>query len=111
MRPLFEKEGFLICFEAEPEDQTIRKHFQLCGYGESQIKQLERKVREGKAVWFTARVSAWRDGVELAAETIGGCYYRNHEEFVNGGDYFPQMVDSAIVQAKQVKYVSFWKGN
>lgn len=97
MVPLFEKDGFIICFEAEPEDISMREHFiKECGWSKHQYN----KIR-GHA-WFCAKVSAWKDGKELGTDYLGCCSYRTAEEFYTTykDDYFAQMVDVAVAEAK-----------
>lgn len=98
--PLFEREGFIICFEAEPEDRSARHHFiKECGWTEAEYLKIK------NFDWFCAKVSAWKDGEELGTEYLGGCCYKNTKEFYTkfncDGGYFPQMVDAAVVEAKR----------
>jgi hypothetical protein len=97
-RPLFEKDGFIICFEAEPEDRPIKEYFRKdCGWTAKQCRGLE------KLAWFNAKVSAWKDGEEKGAAYLGACAYKTEEEFytVYKDDYFADMVEEAIDEAKK----------
>lgn len=99
--PLFERDGFIICFEANDETDSIKSNFKNSGLKKSEIATLERRLGQGQAVWFQATVSAWRDGVCLAEEHLGGCYYDKFESFYRAkGDYFDDMADAVIRQAK-----------
>lgn len=107
--PLFERDGFIITFEAKEEDVSARKHFlKQCGWTEAQYSRIR------KFEWFTAVVSAWKGGKMLAQETLSCCSYRTAEEFytkyAGKGDYFPQMVDEVIASARekitQIKQIS-----
>lgn len=97
MKPLFEKNGFIICFEAEPEEISARTHFiKDCGWSEKDFRKLK------NFVWFSAKVSAWKDGKELGTAYLGCCCYTTEEEFYTKykDDYFADMVDEAIAEAK-----------
>jgi hypothetical protein len=95
--PLFEKDGFIICFEAQEESQTLYSHFKYdCDWSDDQIKEIE------DCAWFCAKVSAWKDGKELGTTYLGYCCYTSEEEFYTGykDDYFAQMVEEAIGEAR-----------
>lgn len=81
---------YVVCFEAEPETNiNMRSHFiKECGWTVSQYRRIE------KFAWFSARVSIWKDGKELAEEFLGGCSYQTSREFFTTyeGDYFCDMV-------------------
>jgi hypothetical protein len=97
MIPLFERDGFIICFEAEPEDTSMRHHFiKECGWSEKDY----RKITD--LAWFRAKVSAWRDGKELGTAYLGCCCYKTSEEFYTKykDDYFADMVAEALAEAK-----------
>lgn len=99
MKPLFQKDGFIICFEALPEEINMRHHFiKNCGCSEKEYRALARK----HPVWFCAKVSAWRDGEELGTAYLGCCCYDSEQEFYQSSDYFPDMVQEAIEEAKQL---------
>jgi hypothetical protein len=94
-------DGFGIVFEAEPEDISMRDHFiRECGWTESQF----RKIRDFK--WFRARVSAWKNGVELASEYLGACCYKTVKEFYTTyhDEYFAQMARECVEQAKIIEH-------
>lgn len=100
--PLFEREGFIICFEAQDEMTSLREHFKRAGHEKKSIDAMMRKVGSGKAVWFQCLVTAWRDGKQLAEESLGCCYYNSFEEFYKTeGDYFDDMVRQVILDAKK----------
>lgn len=99
MIPLFEKDGFLICFEAEEETVGMRRHFiKECGWSESQYRAIK------DFAWFSAKVSAWKDGKELAVDYLGCCCYETEEAFYtrHKDEYFADMVASVVQQAKEV---------
>ena len=93
--PLFEKDGFIICFEAQEEDISMRRHFiKECGWSESQYRQIK------SYEWFCAEVSAWKDGEKLGNDYLGACCYKAAKDFYTTEGYFPDMVGRAIEEAK-----------
>ena len=93
-------DGFGILFDAEEEDQPMRQHFiKECGWTESQY----RKIKD--CAWFSAQVSAWKNGEELATTYLGACCYEAVEEFYTTyhDDYFADMVQAVVVEAKRVE--------
>ncbi len=98
MIPLFEKDGFIICFEALEENIGQRQHFQSCGWTQPQLNALTAK----RYAWFCAKVSAWKDGKELGTDYLGCCSYKTVEEFYTRyrDHYFADMVNNAIAEAK-----------
>lgn len=80
---------YVVCFEAEPEDVGMRHHFvKECGWTDAQY----RKIKD--CAWFSAKVTIWCDGKELATDYLGCCSYTTEEEFYTRyeGDYFADMV-------------------
>jgi hypothetical protein len=101
MVPLFEQDGFIICFEALPEDICMRYYFiKECGWTEKDYRSLIRKPH----VWFCAKVSAWWQGVEVGTAYLGCCHYVTEAEFYTKyrDDYFKDMVAEAIAEASTV---------
>jgi len=93
MIPLFERDGFIIAFEAEPEPASMREHFVTeCGWSASEY----RRIRH--CAWFSAKVSAWKDGIEVSATYLGCCCYLTVDEFYTtyAGEYFAGMVQEVI---------------
>lgn len=93
-------EGFGILFEAQKEHISMRQHFiKKRGWKESWY----RKIKD--CAWFSARVSAWKNGEELASTYLGCCCYETVEEFYTTyhDGYFADMVHEVIVEAKRVE--------
>ena len=90
-------DGFGILFDAEEENCSMRQHFiKECGWSENQYREIK------DCAWFVAKVTAWKDGVELAAEYLGGCCYTTVEEFYTKykNDYLEDMIQEVVAQAK-----------
>lgn len=93
-------DGFGILFDAEPEHACMRQHFiKECGWTESQY----RKIKD--FAWFSAKVSAWKNGEELASTYLGACCYETVEAFYTEyhDDYFAQMMQEVVTEAKRVE--------
>ena len=97
MIPLYVQDGYIVCFEALPEDTDFDTYWLgVCGYTEEEIAGIQ-----GYA-WFTAKVSMWRDGVELAADYLGACCYKTEAEFYTlyRDDYFRDMVNTCLQEVQ-----------
>ena len=93
-------EGFGILFEAQKEDIPMRQHFiKTCGWRESWY----RKIKD--CDWFCAKVSAWKNGEELASTYLGCCCYKKAEEFYTKYHdyYFADMVQEVVSEAKRIE--------
>lgn len=101
MTPLFERDGFIVCFEALPECEPVRRQFLDCGWTEEEIADIQRKVDYGELEWFTARVTAWKDRRKCAETYLGACLYASSDEFIEAGGYLSYMVDTVIQKAKE----------
>ena len=96
-------DGFGILFDAEEEYISMRQHFiKECGWTENQYRYMRRRNR----AWFCARVSAWKNGEELASTYLGCCCYETVEEFYTKyhDDYFAQMVQEVVAEAKRIEH-------
>lgn len=97
MRPLFEKDGFIICFDTLPEDISMHDHFvKDCGWTEEEF----RKIRNYQ--WFIVEISAWQDSHQLGKSYLGGCCYKSIDDCIKEeiSGYLPQMVEEAIEDAR-----------
>jgi hypothetical protein len=94
-----EKDGFEIVFSVTHEDIHPRDLFD--GTPEY-IAELLEKIDNGYYSWFAARVQAFKNGVLLGENHLGGCLYENCKDFVKeSGGYYEDMVFNAIKEAKQ----------
>lgn len=100
---------FVVCFEATPETEPMRRHFlNSCGWTPAQYA----KIRN--FAWFTAEVSIWKRGVKFANDFIGHCCYKTPDEFFDEfeGDYFSDMVETCaqeIADAELSSAVATWR--
>ena len=90
-------DGFDIVFSVAAEDMHPRDSFDM---DTEELTQLCEDIDRGRYSWFIARVQAFRAGVELAADYLGGCLYDSAADFVKAGDYYADMVDTVTREAR-----------
>jgi hypothetical protein len=88
----FNSEGFQIVYSITPEDTHPRDLFM-----EEDVEDICRRIDSGSLYWFIARVQAFKKGILLGADYLGGCCYENPSQI----DYLEDMTQEAIRQAKQ----------
>lgn len=86
-------EDFVIRVYVSPEDDIAP---------EGQMEDDDvRAIREGRLDWFKVKVVAYKNGIELGDDYLGGCAYESPFDFVNEEDgYFVDMRDTAVRRAK-----------
>ena len=86
----------------EGEDFTIRTYVApedfAPDFDDGEVLQ---GINDGLYVWFQVKVSAWKAGVELGNAYLGGCCYESTKDFIEPGDYWEDMVEEAIAEAKK----------
>ena len=88
-------DGFDIDLSIMPEDTPIDWDFE----SEEEKQHLLDRINDGELLYFVAKVTASKHGIELGTDYLGGCCYDRVSEFLND-PYFAQMMDSAIDEAK-----------
>lgn len=91
------REGFAIEFYAEAEDMTLDQ----MRFDADDIAEIGAQLDSGELVLFCAKVTASKNGIELASEFLGGCIYKDEKDFVNNDCYYGDMVTTVIEAAKQ----------
>lgn len=86
-----ERDGFTIRTYVAPEDYAP-------DFDDGEVLQ---GINDGLYVWFQVKVSAWKAGVELGDAYLGGCCYESTKDFIQEGDYWEDMVEEAIAEAKE----------
>jgi len=86
-----ERDGFTIRTYVAPEDFAP-------DFDDGEVLQ---GINDGLYVWFQVKVSAWKAGVELGTAYLGGCCYESTKDFIQEGDYWEDMVEEAIAEAKE----------
>ena len=90
--------GFDIKFYALPEDMHPRNCFDD---SVTDISELCDKIDRGLYAWFVAKVTASKNGIELASDYLGGCLYESCQQFVKDNDYYFDMKQTVIHEAMQ----------
>jgi len=90
-------QGFHIVFSVSWEDMHPRDSFDDSCHD---IEDICRKIDDGTYVWFMARVEAFRHGILLASDYLGGCLYESYCKFIDDA-YYEDMVDNVIRESKQ----------
>lgn len=90
-------EGFDIVLSIAPEDIDPADCFDD---SIDDINEIKQRMSIGLSHWFVARVSAYRHGIELSSEYLGGNLYDDPMEFVTDG-YFDDLKYQAIEEAKK----------
>ena len=91
------RDGFDIVLSVTPEDMPP-------DWDETEEERAEtlRKINDGTWAYFVARVEARKEGITLGTAYLGGCCYDSVRQFVEEGDYYGDMVDEAVDEARKV---------
>ena len=89
--------GFHVIFSVTHEDCHPRDCF---GYEEEELTEICRKIDCGLLAWFVARVDVYQQGILLGSDYLGGCLYDTPMQFVRESEYYDDMVNNAIQDAK-----------
>jgi hypothetical protein len=90
-------QGFHIVVSVTSEDSHPRDCF---GYEEDEMVELCRKIDRGIYSWFAVRVEAYKGGILLGSDYLGGCLYDTPMQFVKESGNYSDMVDNAVQEAK-----------
>jgi len=98
-------EGFEIVFSVSPEDIHPADCFDDSidpdtGAPYHDIPEMIRKIDNELLFWFVARVEAYKNGVLLASEYLGGNLYSDPLDFIREDYYYTDMKETAINEAK-----------
>lgn len=89
--------GFDIVFSAAPETDAPDWDFE----NDQDRQDTLRRINNGSLAYFIARVQAFKHGVLLGTDYLGGCCYDTPMQFVKDNDYYADMVQTAINEANQ----------
>lgn len=89
--------GFDIIFSVTPELDSPDWDFE----SEDEKRDLLARIESGDLAWFIARVQAFKNGVLLATNYLGGCCYDSPMQFVTDNDYYGDMVGRVISEARE----------
>jgi hypothetical protein len=65
-------------------------------------------IESGKWLWFTAKVTASKCGVELASTYLGACCYEDAEDFIKNSGCYEDMVKE-VTEAARLKILDLLK--
>jgi hypothetical protein len=88
-------DGFEVVFSVTPETEDPRDHFDDEG-------ETAQAIADGQYAWFVARVEAKKRGITLGVDYLGGNCYESPRQFVDCGDYYSDMVSTAIAEARDI---------
>jgi hypothetical protein len=91
-----EYKGFDINFYATHEDMHPSDCF---GDLVENIDEYCQKINDGEYVWFVAKVTASKHGIELADDYLGGCLYDSAKAFVTEDGYYADMRETVVKEA------------
>lgn len=63
------------------------------------VEEICRQIDNHSLIWFVARVTASRHGIELGRDYLCGCLYENINEFI-ADPYYSDMCSNAISDAR-----------
>ena len=64
------------------------------------MREICRKIDAGLYAWFAVRVEAYKGGILLGSDYLGGCLYDTPMQFVKESGNYSDMVDNAVQEAK-----------
>ena len=91
-----ETQGFHIVCSVAYEDTHPRDLFDDSCHD---IEEIVRKIDNGSYVWFMVRVEAFKNGILLGTDYLGGCLYESYQDFLDNA-YYEDMVHQAIQEAR-----------
>ena len=89
-------DGFDIVLSTTPEHEAPDWEFDSDQDRQDTLEKIDR----GDLAWFVARVQAFKCGVLLGEEYLGGCCYDKESDFVGESGYYDDMVQNAIDSAR-----------
>lgn len=92
------QEGFDIDFYALEESLTLEDTFDD---SVTDLEELAEHINSGELVYFCAKVTASKNGIELASDYLGACCYKSYMQFVEYNDYFADMVNTVVGEAEE----------
>jgi hypothetical protein len=91
-------DGFDIKLFALVEETFIVDSFDSSIYD---VQNLIDGVNKHELMWFCAKVTAYKNGIKLDSEYLGGCLYESLEEFMKD-PYFEDMKGQVIENSKTI---------
>ncbi len=101
-----ELDGFEVVLSVAPEDLHPADCFDTSTDPETgkpywDADEICRKIDSGSLCWFVARVQAFKAGILLGEDYLGGNLYEDPAEFLTeSGGYYQDMRDAVLTQAR-----------
>jgi hypothetical protein len=100
-------QGFDIVFSIAPEDLHPSECFDTStdpdtGKPYFDTDQMIKDIDSGRLYWFIARVEAFKNGILLTSEYLGGNLYEDPTDFIRESGCYEEMKNTVIEDAKQV---------
>lgn len=97
-----QNQGFEIQFSITPEDMHPADSFDDSSFDDADgLQKLIEAIENGNLCWFIARVQAFKNGILLATDYLGGNCYENPMDFLDAGGYYDDMKWTVINEANQ----------
>ena len=107
-----EVDGFTVKWFRCEEDATPGESF---NYDDEQMAELYRDIDAGQLEWFAVRVSAYKAGVELADDYLGGCCYESFAAFLaeseNGCEGYATDMRANVIRDAKAKIAELCAGS
>lgn len=98
-----QQDGFEIQFSITPEDMHPADSFDASSFAdEDGLQNLIQAIDDGELCWFVARVQAFKNGILLATDCLGGNCYEDPLDFISDSGYYDDMKSAVIEDAKKV---------
>lgn len=94
-KKLSSKEGFDLRFDALVEHMPLIDVYEMT---DAEYQELCHKVNTHELVFFCARITASKHGIELGTAYLGACLYDDYDSFLKEQS---DLIDEAIDEAKQ----------
>ena len=89
--------GFDIVFSVGPEYMEPDWDFE----NEQDRRDTLDRIERGDLAYFVARVQAFKNGILLATDYLGGCCYDSVKQFIDHSDYYGDMVERVVGEARK----------
>jgi len=90
------KEGFTLRLSALVDFTPISDTFE-----DEQVKEVIERINSGEWLYFCAKVTAYKKGIELSSDYLGGCVYEGLEDFAECSGYVDDMINTVVNEAKE----------
>ena len=97
---VYERNGFDIIVDKSYEDMDPKDCFDDECFN---LKEMYSDIESGNLDWFMLRVRVMVENIELSAQLLGGCLYKDAREVLTDGTA-EDLIAEALVEAKRDVY-------